>query len=105
MTVYEFFGTVTRMSWFEIGMLVCFAASWPISIYKTWKLKLGKEKSRTFIILVAVGYICGIIHKIQRNPDVVILLYVFNLLLVLIDLGLVVRYRIAQERREKKQVS
>ncbi|HBT78547.1 MAG TPA: hypothetical protein DEB39_16865 [Planctomycetaceae bacterium] len=84
------------MSWFEIGMLVCFAASWPVSIYKTWALKLGTAKSRSFILLVAVGYGCGIMHKILYSFDVVLLLYVFNLVLVLIDLGLVAYYRVLE---------
>ena len=91
--MYEFFATAGRMSWFEIGMLACFASSWPVSIWKTWTLKLGRQKSRTFITLVAVGYACGIAHKILYSMDVVILLYVLNLLMVLLELGLVTYFR------------
>jgi hypothetical protein len=89
------------MSWFEVGMLICFAASWPVSIRYTWLKKLGKEKSVGFSVLVAVGYVCGVIHKLLYNLDVVILLYIMNLLLVLADLTLVFYFRFKQNIQSK----
>ena len=78
---------------FEIIMLLCFGASWPFSVYKTWKTKTSKGKSLVFLYLVLIGYISGCIHKIFYHPDAVLYLYVFNGLIVLTDLILCYRYR------------
>lgn len=81
------------MSIFEIGMLVCFGASWPFALYKTWKAKCCRGKSMRFLWLILIGYICGIVHKVLYSFDLVIFLYVLNGLLVLADLILSYRYR------------
>ncbi len=81
------------MSVFEIGMLVCFGASWPFAVYKTWKTKTCTGKSFVFLWLVLVGYLSGITHKIIMNPDPVIYLYALNALLVSADIALCYRYR------------
>lgn len=81
------------MSWFEIAMLVCFGASWPFSLYKTWKLKTGEGKSFVFLWLVIIGYLCGVLHKIFFHMDAVIILYILNALMVFADLMLCYRYQ------------
>jgi hypothetical protein len=81
------------MSIFEIGMLICFGASWPFSVYKTWKIKTSEGKSMIFLWLVLIGYLCGIAHKIVFSLDFVILLYILNGLLVFADICLCYRYR------------
>lgn len=82
------------MSIFEIGMLVCFGASWPFSVYKTWKLKTGEGKSFVFLWLVIIGYICGVIHKLYySHRDWVVWLYVLNTVLVATDLVLCMIYQ------------
>jgi hypothetical protein len=81
------------MSPFEIGMLVCFGVSWPMSIWKQWKTKRSGGKSRTFAVLVILGYFCGILHKIVYNFDPVIFLYIFNTLMIIVDLILTIKYR------------
>ena len=81
------------MSIFEIGMLICFGASWPFSVHKTWKSKTCEGKSMVFLWLVLIGYACGVTHKILYSMDLVILLYILNGLLVLADLCLCYRYR------------
>ncbi len=81
------------MSIFEAGMLICFGASWPFAVYKTWKTKNVTSKSRLFLSLVMFGYVCGIINKILHSMDIVIWLYVLNLLFVTADLMLVLIYR------------
>lgn len=78
---------------FEAGMLICFGASWPFAVYRTWKSKSCHAKSFVFMWLVFVGYVCGTIHKIFWNYDYVIGLYVFNGVLVMTDLVLSYRYR------------
>ncbi|MCE5315542.1 MAG: hypothetical protein ABFD49_09605 [Armatimonadota bacterium] len=81
------------MSIFEIGMLICFGASWPFSLYKTWKTKCSQSKSFIFLWLIIIGYFCGVMHKILYHYDPVIWLYVLNMLLVSSDLALSYRYR------------
>ena len=80
------------MSAFEAGMIVCFGISWPVAILKTVKTKSVHGKSRMFLVLVLSGYGLGILHKIFFSLDVVLLLYVFNFAMVLIELGLWLRY-------------
>ena len=81
------------MSPFEIGMLLCFGASWPFAVHKTWKTKTCKGKSFVFLWLVVIGYISGMLHKIYFHYDWVIALYALNGLLVSVDLVLCYRYR------------
>lgn len=81
------------MSPFEIGMLVCFGVSWPLSIWKTWRSKRTDGKSRLFISVVIAGYICGVLHKLFYNFDLVIILYIFNLAMVGFDLYLTNLYK------------
>ena len=52
--------------------------------------------------MIIFGYICGIIHKCIYKPDMVILLYVLNLVLVSADLVLWFRYRNREVMAELK---
>lgn len=70
------------MSFFEIGMLVCFGAAWPVNIAKSLRSRTAKGKSLFFLLIVLAGYISGILHKLLFSPDPVIFLYVLNLLMV-----------------------
>lgn len=81
------------MSIYEALMLICFGASWPFAVIKTYRTKNVKGKSLVFLSLIIIGYICGIIHKLIYKPDAVIWLYVANLVLVSADLVLWFRYR------------
>lgn len=80
------------MSPYEIGMLVCFGASWPFSVYKTWKSKMPTGKSMGFLWLVFIGYTCGVLHKIIFHFDFVILLYILNGAMVMADILLCYHY-------------
>lgn len=73
------------MSIFEIGMLLCFGAAWPVSIYKSYTSKKTGGKSVVFLIIIIIGYICGIIHKLLYSKDMVIYLYILNILMVSTD--------------------
>lgn len=73
-------------------MLLCFACSWPVSIIKTLKTKVVLGKSPLFMMIIMLGYICGIIHKVLNNYDIVTYLYAFNLLIVSTDLCLYFYY-------------
>ncbi|MDO4584431.1 MAG: PQ-loop domain-containing transporter [Planctomycetia bacterium] len=81
------------MSLFEAGMMICFGASWPMSLWKLWRTKQTGGMSLRFLTLVAVGYLCGIIHKVWNNLDWVMWLYVVNLGMVTAAILLVIRYR------------
>lgn len=81
-----------EISIFEAAMLICFGLSWPVSILKTLKTKVVSGKSPLFVALIAVGYICGITHKLLYSMDSLVILYFFNLFLILTDLFLYWRY-------------
>lgn len=76
---------------FEIIMLLCFSAAWPFSIARSFRSRSTKGKSFIFTAVILSGYIAGIIHKINCNPDSVISLYMFNATLVLADMALYLR--------------
>ena len=73
---------------FETLMLLCFACSWPISIYKSLKTKFVLGKSPAFQAIIILGYIFGIIHKFLNNLDMVTFLWILNMILVSVDLAL-----------------
>lgn len=81
------------MSVFEAAMLMCFGASWPLSLLRTWKVKSAKGKSLGFIALIFLGYLSGITHKLVYSRDPVIFLYLFNAIVVGADLMLSFYYR------------
>ena len=80
-------------------MLLCFACSWPISIVKAIRTKIVIGKSPVFMLLLIIGYIMGIIHKVLYSFDVVTFLYAFNMVLVTVDLSLYFRY-IGENKRQ-----
>ncbi len=76
---------------FEAMMLLCFGFAWPMSIYKSIKSRTSKGKSLSFLIILLVGYIFGIINKCLNGVDYVVYFYALNFVLVAIDTGLYVR--------------
>ena len=88
------------MSIFEAGMLICFGAAWPVSIYKSLKTGKTGSKSVNFMIFDFLCYICGITHKIHYKPDPVLFLYALNALMVAVDTILYVRNKRREENNE-----
>jgi hypothetical protein len=94
--IYEFF---------EIAMILCFGASWPFNVIKSWKTKTAKGKSLPFLVLILVGYVFGIVSKFineeymlklaDGDPVKWLLLasYFFNFTMVSIDFILYFRNR------------
>jgi hypothetical protein len=84
---------------FEGLMLVCFGASWPFAIWKTYRSKRTEGKSMIFLVLVILGYISGMIAKFYHAAtehtqlEPVTALYGVLALVVAVDLVLVIRYR------------
>ena len=79
------------MSIFEMIMLLCFGAAWPLSIYKSYTSKSVSGKSVFFLYVIMLGYVSGIINKLLYHYDWVVFLYVLNLLMVTTDLLLYYR--------------
>jgi len=93
------------VSVFEITMLVCFGAAWPVSIYKSLKTRAVAGKSLFFLIIVLVGYVAGILHKAIFQYDLVIFLYGLNALMVGIDILLYLRNRLYHVRRSLEEAA
>ena len=51
----------------EIIMILCFGASWPFNVYKSYHARTAKGKSLLFLILIEAGYVAGIAAKFT-NP-------------------------------------
>lgn len=86
------------MSIFEAVMLLCFGAAWPMNIAKSLRTKSTQGKSLPFLLTIAVGYVAGITHKILYSQDIVLVLYIVNLLMVGTDMTLYFIYR-SRERK------
>ena len=78
---------------FETVMLVCFASGWPFSIAKSLRTRVVDGKSPVFMCVVEAGYVAGILFKLTGKLDAVLGLYIFNSVLVAIDLALYFRFR------------
>lgn len=87
------------MSVFECVMLVCFGASWPVSVAKTIKAKNPTGKSIGFLYLVFIGYVSGCLHKYYYSWDSLIWLYVFNGVMVATDI-ILTHYYLAKLRKK-----
>ena len=93
----------------EIVMLLCFGASWPMNVIKSWKARTTKGKSLAFVCLILLGYVAGITAKLI-NPAYmadfgrkwyVLFFYVLNFVMVSVDFCLYFRTRrLDRERGE-----
>ncbi len=87
------------MKFFEAGMLICFGAAWPMNIIKSLRSRTAGGKSVIFQWAILIGYISGIINKLLNGPDIVLALYVLNLLMVATDTVLIYRNRVLDKKR------
>lgn len=85
----------------EITMLLCFGASWPMNVIKSWRARTARGKSLAFLCLIEVGYVAGAASKLL-NPAYmasfdqkwyVLFFYVLNFTMVGVDLCLYFRNR------------
>ena len=51
----------------EIIMILCFGASWPFNVAKSFRARTARGKSLLFLLLIEVGYLAGIAAKLT-NP-------------------------------------
>lgn len=76
---------------FETGMLLCFGASWPFNIAKSYRSRTAGGKSIGFQLLVIIGYLLGISGKIiTHNVNYVVAVYILDLAMVAVDLALTI---------------
>lgn len=83
----------------EITMILCFGASWPMNVMKSYKARTAKGKSLAFLVLIFVGYIAGIFSKFTNEAYMaqfaskwyVLFFYFLNLIMVGADLVLYAR--------------
>lgn len=94
----------------EIAMILCFGASWPMNVMKSYRARSTKGKSLAFLCLIFIGYIAGIASKLLNEAYMaefaakwyVLFFYVLNLLMVGADLVLYARnYRLDKAREAK----
>lgn len=85
------------MSIFEALMLIAFGSAWPFSVYKSFTSRSNSGKSFLFLIIIFLGYLSGVVHKIIYSYDYIIFLYIINALMVLADILLYFRNKKYQE--------
>ena len=93
----------------EVIMIVCFGASWPFNVIKSYKARTAKGKSPVFLCLIILGYIAGIASKFMNETYMasfnekwyVLFFYCLNLLMVSVDLILYFRNRRLDKRSGK----
>ncbi len=82
----------------EIAMLVCFGCSWPISVYKSIKIRTSVGKSAVFNILLIVGYVAGIVSKFLKMEPFMIAnaadglkkgIFIFALIMYFVNLAMI----------------
>ena len=81
------------MGIFEFLMLFCFGFSWPFAIAKSLRSRSTKGKSLMFMLLIELGYIFGIVHKVLNNFNWVTWVYVVLFMIVGFDVYLYWRNR------------
>lgn len=90
----------------EVIMILCFGASWPFNVIKSYKARTAKGKSPVFLCLIILGYIAGITSKFLNETYMasinekwyVLFFYFLNLLMVSVDLALYFRNKMLDKR-------
>ena len=90
---------------FEIGMVLCFGASWPFNVIRAYKARTAKGTSLLFTLLIEIGYISAIIGKFVAAHDasvkgepywnaVKIIAFIFYWInLAMVSAGLIIYFR------------
>ena len=90
------------MGIFEFLMLFCFGFSWPFAIAKSLRSRSTKGKSLMFMLLIELGYIFGIVHKVLNNFNWVTWVYVVLFVIVGFDVYLYWRNRRYEREQERE---
>ncbi len=90
---------------FEMVMLICFGFSWPINLIKNIRAKTAKSTSGTFILLILIGYISGIIAKLMSGRlGYSFIFYIINVVIVMANLIVYIINR-NRDRKEEQKIS
>lgn len=97
----------------EIIMVLCFGASWPMNIVRSYRARTAKGKSLAFLIFISVGYVAGIASKFLNGAYMaefaskwyVLIFYCINLVMVCVDIALYFRNRAIDKRAEAEAVA
>ena len=79
----------------EFAMLIAFGVSWPFAIWRTYRAKRVDGKSPAFMVIVLVGYLCGVAARLldaDAGNDWLLAVYLADMALVSTDLALYCRY-------------
>ena len=83
----------------EITMILCFGASWPLNVIKSYRARTTKGKSLAFLCLIFFGYIAGITSKFV-NPSYMeqiaekwYVLFFYFLNLIMVGADIIIYYR------------
>lgn len=86
----------------EVLMMVCFGASWPFSVARSYRSRSTQGKSLLFLLLIGFGYLLGISGKLLFKPSYVIAVYLFNACMVFADI--ILYFRNKRYENEQKAV-
>ena len=88
----------------ETIMIIFFGLSWPNNVLKSLRSRTAKGKSLSFLLLIELGYIAGIIGKvISHTYNLATVFYFINFAMVLADICLYFRNaRLDREREQQK---
>ena len=97
----------------EVVMIICFGASWPFNVVRSYKARTAKCKSPVFLCLIILGYIAGITSKFMNEAYMasfsekwyVLFFYFLNLIMVAVDFALYLRNRRLDRLSEQQEVS
>ncbi len=87
----------------EMGMLLCFGFAWPVSIMKALKTRSTKGQSILFLLVVWVGYVCGILAKFTSGHITYVLaFYCLNIMMVTVNVLIYFRNLWLDKAAEKR---
>lgn len=87
----------------EFGMLFAFGFSWPFAIARTYRAKRVDGKSPMFMVIVILGYCCGIAsHLVEGTKLWLVAVYLVDIALVSTDLALYCIYSSRQNTTKKE---
>jgi hypothetical protein len=76
----------------ESMMMIAFGFAWPANIITSIRSRTTRGKSLTFLLIVLLGYACGIVSKlVSGRLNYVLAFYLLNFAMVSIDALLYVR--------------
>ena len=91
----------------EVIMIILFGASWPFNVVKSYRARTAEGKSLSFLIIILVAYLVGIVAKIILfNADewikwLALAVYILNFIMVSLDFLLYVRNRRLDRKNAK----